>query len=197
MTKWVKIIDGVVDTVAVDQPGHFETVIDIIEGEGDQPDTQSERKVFVPDKHYVEASDDVYAGFACVGEKYIAPPKPAPTINDVNAERDRRTSAGFMFGAKRYDFDMRAKTNIMGAAQMASNSILLLAKLPTDIFWHGGAQPFAWIAADNTLTVMDAQTAIAFGNAAAAHESSQTFAARKIKNMPTVPTDYANDTYWS
>jgi len=41
---------------------------------------------------------------------------PAPTSDDVNAERDRRVRGGFMFGGKLFDFNDKAKAGISVAA---------------------------------------------------------------------------------
>lgn len=124
------------------------------------------------------------------------PPLPAPSSRDVNAERDRRISAGFTFGGKPYDFDMKAKTNISGAAQMAFMAIVTQPALATSSMWNGGQQPFSWIAADNSAVEMTAQTVIAFGRAAAGHEQSHIMAGRLIKDMTPIPDDFKDDSYW-
>jgi hypothetical protein len=62
--------------------------------------------------------------------------------------------------------------------------------------WNGGTQPFAWIAQDNSLQVMDAQTVVAFGQAAATWEQSHIFAARYLKNQSPIPLDYTDNQYW-
>jgi hypothetical protein len=67
---------------------------------------------------------------------------------------------------------------------------------PEDLFWNGGLSPFAWIAADNSLVTMDAQTVVEFGRTAAQHEQSHIFAARALKDMEPIPLDYTDDSYW-
>ena len=62
--------------------------------------------------------------------------------------------------------------------------------------WHGGAVDFTWIAADNSMTTMDAQTCFAFGNAAATNQSAHIFTCHAIKAMDPIPADYTNDKYW-
>lgn len=121
-------------------------------------------------------------------------PEP-PTADMVNAERDRRIAAGFSFNGVQYDFDTRAKANISGAAQLAFMAIVAGAE-PGDLFWNGGATPFMWIAADNSMVSMDAQTVVAFGRAAALHEQSHIFTARALKDMDPMPADFAADTHW-
>lgn len=128
----------------------------------------------------------------------IIPPyvAPAPSAAEVNAERDRRIHAGFSFSGKTYAFDPSSKQRVTGAGTLAGFALAAGAQ-PGDMLWHGGQQPFRWIADDNSLTEMDAQTCFAFGQAAAAHEEAHIFAARAIKDMDPIPADYAtDDTYW-
>jgi hypothetical protein len=113
----------------------------------------------------------------------------------VNEERDQRIAAGFTFNGVHYDFDTRAKVNISGAAQLAFMAIVAGAQAG-DLFWNGGAEPFTWIAADNTLVTMDAQTVVEFGRAAAQHEQAHIFAARALKDMDPIPLDFADGAYW-
>lgn len=126
---------------------------------------------------------------------------PAATFTGVNSEmvnheRDRRIHAGFVFGGKTYAFDPSSKQRVTGAGTLAGFAIAAGAQ-PGDMLWHGGQQPFRWIADDNSLTEMDAQTCFAFGQAAAAHEEAHIFAARAIKDMTPIPADYAtNESYW-
>lgn len=119
-----------------------------------------------------------------------------PTSNSVNAERDRRIRAGFMFGGKLFDFDDESKQRVTGAATLAGFAIGAGAQAG-DLHWHGGDTDFAWIANDNSLLTMDAQTCFLFGKVAAAHESQMIFAARAIKNMSPIPIDFTNDEYWA
>jgi len=130
----------------------------------------------------------------------IGRPDPAATLAQaraaVNAERDRRMTATFAFAGKRYDCDARSLQRITGAAALARFAVIAGAEAD-DLRWHGGAADFTWIAADNSMTTMDAQTCAAFGNAAAANESAHIFAGHAIKVMDPIPTDYAtNEDYW-
>lgn len=120
---------------------------------------------------------------------------PPPSAADVNAERDRRSQAGFLFGGKTYQFSDADRQRINGAGTLAALAIMGGAQ-PGDLRWHGGASDFVWIAADNNLTAMDAQTVVAFGQAAAAWESAHVFAARALKDLPAIPVDYTADGYW-
>ena len=122
---------------------------------------------------------------------------PPPSRADVDAEAKRRTQAGFVFNGKHYQFDDLAKSRITGAAALAHQAVTVGGKLPTDTKWHGGATDFAWIATDNTLTVMDAATVMAFGAAAANWESRHVFAAKALKDQNPIPSDYADDIFWN
>jgi len=113
----------------------------------------------------------------------------------VNAERDRRMTAAFAFAGKRYDCDARSLQRITGAATLAGFAMGAGAKAG-NLRWHGGAVDFTWIAADNSLTTMDAQTCLAFGNAAATNQSAHIFAGHAIKAVDPIPADYTDDKYW-
>jgi len=129
----------------------------------------------------------------------IGRPDPATLLAEaraaVNAERDRRMTTTFAFAGKRYDCDTASLARITGAATLAGFAIGGGAEVG-DLRWHGGNADFTWIAADNSLTTMDAQTCFAFGNAAAKNESAHIFAGHAIKAMDPIPADYTNDKYW-
>jgi len=144
---------------------------------------------------------DVYAEALEDGPApYVAPVIPAITLAEaraaVNAERDRRMTSTFVFAGKGFDCDQASLARITGAATLAG--FAMGAGAPAGFMrWHGGASDFAWIAADNTLFPMDAQTCFAFGQAAANNQSAFIFAAKAIKGMDPIPADYAtNADYW-
>lgn len=132
---------------------------------------------------------------------HLNPPPPIdyaslpPSGDKVNAERDRRIESNFAFAGRPFDFDMKGKTNISGAAQLAFMAIVAGAQ-QGDLQWHGGLEDFEWIDSENNLMKMDAQTVVAFGQAAAAHEKAHIMAARALKDMNPIPTDYTDDKYW-
>lgn len=123
------------------------------------------------------------------------PPPPAPTTHEVDTERDRRIAAGFMFGGKLYQSRPEDRENIAGAA-LAALAAQMAGAQPGDLRWHGGDSDFVWIAADNSLTPMDAQTMFAFGQAAMAHNQAHIFAARALKDAVPIPAEYADDSHW-
>jgi hypothetical protein len=127
---------------------------------------------------------------------YVPPAPPTPDWSAlINAERDRRILANFSFGGVPYNFDEVSKGRISGASVMALAAMGQGAQ-PGDTYWHGGVTPFVWVAADNSLNVMDAQTCFAFGLAAASHDRAHIYAGHALKAMDPVPADFADDTYW-
>lgn len=122
--------------------------------------------------------------------------KTGPSTDEVNAERNRRIVTAFVFDGKPYDNDEVSKQRITGAATLAGFA-MAAGKQPGDLLWHGGTAPFTWIAADNTLTTMDAPTCFRFGQQCAAHETRMIFFARALKETRPIPADYKADKYWS
>lgn len=109
-------------------------------------------------------------------------PDPIATGEQVGAERDRRICLGFTFNGVVFQTRAQDLDNIAGAAQLATMALLMAGKQAGDLYWHGGVDPFAWIAADNSLVQMDAPTVIAFSKEAAAFKSGLIFKARAIKD---------------
>jgi hypothetical protein len=148
----------------------------------------------IPDGHYVTATS-VQRVEGVVQFVHTTAPI-VPTTDDVDAERDRRIASDFVFDDVVYQSRPSDLENIAGAATAALGAIVGGAQ-PDDLRWHGGASDFTWIAADNSLTPMDAHTLFAFGRTAMAHKQAHIFAARAIKDMDPIPSDYAtNEAYW-
>lgn len=114
----------------------------------------------------------------------------------VNAERDRRLAADFEFQGKMYQRDPTSLQRITGAATLAGFAIAGGAQ-PGNLRWANPESDFGWIASDNSITAMDAQTCFAFGQAAAAVETRLIFAAKALRSMDPIPADYASDLWWS
>lgn len=113
----------------------------------------------------------------------------------INAERDRRIAQSFVFNGVRFDLDPASKARVTGAATLAG--FAMAAGAPAGwLHWHGGPDPFVWIAADNSLVQMDAPICFAYGQAAALHESRHVFCAAALKNAGAVPTDWATNEGW-
>ncbi|MGS0941540.1 DUF4376 domain-containing protein [Pseudomonas luteola] len=118
-----------------------------------------------------------------------------PTTDDVDAERDRRIDAGFTFNGKEYQTRQTDRENIAGAAQIAFMAIVDGAE-PGNLRWADPESDYVWIAMDNSLVTMDAQTVVDFGKAAAARKTQLIYAARELKNMQPIPDDYTDDKWW-
>lgn len=125
------------------------------------------------------------------------PEDPPPSIDAemVNAERDRRLQADFEFQGKLYQRDTVSLPRITGAATLAGFAIAA-GKQAGDLRWANPDQDFGWIASDNTITPMDAQTCFEFGQAAAAVETRLIFRAKVLRNMDPIPADYIDDSWW-
>lgn len=120
----------------------------------------------------------------------------AVTREKVDVERDRRIVGGMTFEGVAYQTREEDRENVHGAATMALAVMALGGGAPGDLRWHDGDEDFAWIAADNSLTAMDAPTVFNFAKAMAAHKSAHIFAGRGLKNMSPIPADYCEDSYW-
>lgn len=120
---------------------------------------------------------------------------PPVSPEQVNVERDRRAAAPFIFDGNRYQSRIEDQKRINGAGTLALAAIVNGAQ-PGDYRWHGEANDFVWITADNKLVAMDAHTVIRFGKAAARWESAHVFAARALKDMTDIPRNFADNVYW-
>jgi len=114
----------------------------------------------------------------------------------IKRERDRRLLLDFEFQGKMYQRDKESVARISGVGTLALGAIVRGAQVG-DYYWHGRVTPFAWIASDDSLTQMDAQTCFAFGQAAAAVETEVIFAAKALREMDPVPDDFTDDKWWS
>lgn len=112
----------------------------------------------------------------------------------INGERDRRLQT-LPFAGKQYDFDSDSRQNILGAFALALAAIGNGAQ-PGDYRWADADKDFTWIAKDNSSSLMDAQTALAFGQAAASWKADHIRTARAIKDLDLIPSDYADDSRW-
>ncbi|AYM56385.1 MULTISPECIES: DUF4376 domain-containing protein [Agrobacterium tumefaciens complex] len=164
----------------------------------------------------VEASTGQQTGQAFIADWLLEAPRPTPEEIDtyetvyadiltafrqptpaaVDVERDRRIAAGFTFNGVFYQTRPEDRENIAGAAVAALAAIGAGAQVG-NYRWHGGDTDFMWIAADNTMHPLDAQSTFAMGQAAMAHKQAHIFAARTLKDMNPIPADFTtNPTYW-
>lgn len=116
-------------------------------------------------------------------------------LDSINIHRDELIADGFWFANTKYDSRPEDQKRISGAALLAFMAVSQGAEA-NNYIWHGGTEPFSWIAQDNSIVQMDAPTVIAFGQTAAEHERAHIFAARALKDMDPIPDDWANTAYW-
>lgn len=118
------------------------------------------------------------------------------TLKKIDAERDRRIAAGFVFQGNLYQTARQTdRENILGAAQSALAAIVNGAQ-PGDLRWADPEDDFFWIASDNSRTPMDAQTTLAFSQGAIDYKTALIVAASNLKSMESIPVDYADDKWW-
>jgi len=152
-----------------------------------------ERRVVVVVREVVTWSAEEIAEHAAQRRAEMAPL--------IDAERDRRISAGFEFAGVRYQSRLPSPERagdwevFSGKALEALMAVLDGAQ-PGDLRWSDPAEDFAWIAADNSRVPMDAQTVIELAKAASAHRSRHTFAGSDLKALDPIPADYTADHYW-
>jgi len=87
------------------------------------------------------------------------------------------------------------RANIAGKCTQAMMAIIDGA-LVGDYRWSNPAQDFSWVALDDSVTPMDAQTVMRFGDALAAHKEGHIFSASGLKNAVTMPDDFSDDLHW-
>jgi len=156
-----------------------------------------------PSLNWIACSLDVKPGWLYDGVTFSQPEHEPHVVTsaDVDAERDRRISAGFEFNGVTYqsrlpggqlsgDWDV-----ITGKAVEALIAVMGGAQ-PGDLRWSDPGEDFAWIAANNSRVPMDAQTVIELGKAASAHRSAHTFAGSDLKAMTPIPADFRDDKWW-
>jgi len=117
------------------------------------------------------------------------------TLDSITGFRDELIADGFWFDGVKYDSRPEDQKRISGAALLAFMAASQGAEA-NNYLWHGGSEPFSWIAQDNSVVQMDAPTVISFGQTAAEHERAHIFAARALKDMDPIPDDWANTAYW-
>lgn len=114
---------------------------------------------------------------------------------EVDAERDRRTEFDFTFAGVAYQVDDKSISRIIAMGTDARFAVLGGA-LPGNLRWADADNDFGWIATDNSITAMDAQTMAAFADAAKLWVSQHIFAARTLKDDLPIPADFAENAYW-
>lgn len=128
-------------------------------------------------------------------DEWVLGPEIAITNEQVDVETRRRIISGVPFDGHIYQFDEGSKQRITGAATLAGFAIAAGAQID-DLRWSDPNKDFKFIDVNNERVPMDAQTCFSFGQTAAKWESDHIFAGRDLKDMETIPQDYADDKYW-
>lgn len=118
---------------------------------------------------------------------YTVKDKPLNTVKKyfgglINDERNAFINGGITFQDVRYQTRQDDRENLLGTVTLAQIA-LSQGKSPTDVYWHDGAEPFFWIAEDNSQHIMDAITVITFGKAMAEHKHYWICKARHFKDQ--------------
>lgn len=113
----------------------------------------------------------------------------------VDSERDRRIDLGFTFKGVKYESKPDDRENISGAVQLAAMAIFNGVE-KGDYRWNDPDYDFSWITSDNSIVKLDAYDTFALGKAAAEQKQKMLFAARNLKTMSPIPSDYNQDKWW-
>ena len=191
MSVWVKVINGIVETVAFDRPGHFVvTLPELSYGEEFDEITLEPVRTFVPDPDYIEAQDEVFAGYVYAGNTF-SPPALQVTGAMVNSERDRRISAGCTVsvpgaGSIPLEGDEKSMRNLQGLAFAASLRLGQGDSTTVTVFRDA-------LNVDHAL--VPAQL-IFLWSQGAAYISALYTASWAIKALIPIPLDYRQDNHW-
>jgi hypothetical protein len=100
------------------------------------------------------------------------------TPMDVNLERDRRISNGFIFNGEFYNADRDSISRI-------TTTLLTL-----------GSEHVSWINKENAIKVMAPNTFREFATKASQHERKHILEARRLKDQDPIPQSYMEDRHW-
>lgn len=154
---------------------------------------------FAQAQGWIPCGPDVGIGWAYDGETFAAPllaPLPLPEraaamADAVNAIRDDRTANAFVFAGVLFQLDdARSQPRITAMGADARFAVLGGAQ-PGNLRWADPDHDFGWIATDNSVMPMDAQTMVAFSDAAKLWVSRHTFAGAAIKKAIAAAEDHA------
>ena len=176
------------------QGGEVATVPEVSTVEPTEPTEPTEPAAPV---YYGEVTNGEWVDLAAPTEAERLAVEKAVRDAAVTVERDRRIAAGVLFNGVLFQSRATDRENIAGAAQLALMATLRGEGEEGNFLWHGGEEPFAWIAADNSLVQMDAPTVIAFAKTSAAMKQAYTMVARAIKDMDPFPADIKDDALWT
>lgn len=132
------------------------------------------------------------------------------STSDVNRERDSRIEAGLTFNGNLFDTDYKSVERIKSFSIIASEAIRNGAA-SGNLYWHhpkslwklsqkkkdeSRLDKFEWIDLNNNLVEMDAFELIDLMGAIIQRERHHILAARKLKDMDPIPTNYQDEVFW-
>lgn len=125
------------------------------------------------------------------------PPPPSAQPWQIDQERDRRVTMGFVYNGKAFDTASQSQMNdILGKMTDAMAAILIDQVEPDSLRWSDPNHDFAWSAADGSLVPMTAAECLEFTRAAVRRKEKLVAAGLALKAMDPIPTDYYLDSYW-
>lgn len=125
------------------------------------------------------------------------PPPPSAQPWEIDQEKERRVSMGFVYGGKAFETNSQSQMNdILGKMGDAIAYITVDQGDLTSLRWSDSRYDFAWTAADGTQVPMTAPECLAFTRAAVRRKEALVGAALALKAMSPIPVDYYLDSYW-
>jgi hypothetical protein len=121
---------------------------------------------------------------------------PAATSRDVNVERDRRISDGFVFGGNEYQTDQGSRENISGAQGLSLGAMIADPAGSLGLRWTNPDKDFAWTDSSNNEIAMTAAECQAFCHSAMQYKTDLIKSARVVKDSNPIPENYADDIHW-
>ena len=128
---------------------------------------------------------------------------PVITGDDVDEEWTRRVFTEFPFNGKTYHADRDSIENILGAAAWALGAVINGVQAG-NYYWQAADPdnpgpddlPFGWKPKGESEIPMDAPMTVALGEALGKWKQAHYRAARVLKTMDPIPSDYKDDSYW-
>lgn len=125
------------------------------------------------------------------------PPPPSAQPWQIDQEKDRRVSMGFVYNGKAFETNSQSQMNdILGKMSDAMAAILIDQVDPSSLKWSDPDHDFYWSAADGSLVPMTAPECLEFTRAAVRRKEKLVAAALALKAMNPIPVDYYLDSYW-
>jgi len=119
----------------------------------------------------------------------------AELIKKIDAERDRRIAAGFVWRGNTFQSDKESYNNITGAGASATAAIVTGTN-PNNVYWANKDRAFTWLSMENIFVEMAPADVLDFGQTSMNHKSKYIFAGRILKNLDPIPLDYQDDKWW-